>query len=32
MNSEILDSIVSQIPVGRLAETKEIASMVSYLQ
>lgn len=31
IDSEILDSIVSQIPVGRLAETKEIASMVSYL-
>ncbi len=31
IDSKILDSIVSQIPVGRLAETKEIASMVSYL-
>ena len=31
IDPKILDSIVSQIPVGRLAEPKEIASMVSYL-
>jgi acetoacetyl-CoA reductase len=31
IDPKILESIVAQIPVGRLAEPNEIASMVSYL-
>ena len=31
IDSKILDNIVAQIPVGRLAEPNEIASIVSYL-
>ena len=31
IDPKILESIVAQIPVGRLADPKEIASLVSYL-
>jgi len=31
MKSEILESIVGQIPMGRLAQPEEIAGLVAYL-